>query len=73
MNWARKSRLLRFWSKFEMLSNGYIFFNISTLIKQAMMQNKSVRNLISPWLDRKHEQLQKRYMVSGFLCPTSYI
>ena len=42
-----------------MLSNGHIFLDISTLIKQAMMLNKSVRNLISPWLIENREEKGK--------------
>ena len=39
-NRAIKSRLLRFRSKFKGLSNGHILVNVSTLLKQAMIQNK---------------------------------
>ena len=39
MNWARKSRLLRFWSKFKELSNGHILIDVLILLGQAMLQN----------------------------------
>ena len=38
MNWARKSRLLRFWRKFKYLSNDHILFDFSSLLRHAMRQ-----------------------------------
>ena len=46
-----------------MFSNGHIFFDISILIKQSMMQNKSVRNLISPWLSLTHSLTHSLFSV----------
>ena len=39
-DWARTSRLLRFWRKFKYLTNDYILFNISSLLRRAMRQKQ---------------------------------
>ena len=46
LNWARKSRLPRFWRKFKYLSNGHIFFDISSFLGRAMRQKYQLTFLL---------------------------